>query len=121
MLAILDNSQVRTTPGSGMTFDISTYVGDYLFEVRVNALNRYATANFLLQDSTDNFASDIQTQAEFSFAGEIQNGAPVMQSIRKYQAGSFRAGVAGAKARLFLQNLSGGASITFSTLIDHSE
>ncbi len=95
MTTILDNGQTRTFPGSSLTFDIAPYPGEFSFDLHVTKLSPNAVAVFQLQDSADNFVSDIQTVKTFSVNGEIQTLAPWADSVHKYQMESIRMGVAG--------------------------
>ena len=70
-----------------------------------------------LEDSCDNFVSDIQTVATVNLEGAINPPCDVAYSWRSRELPSFRVGHAGAEARVSVTSPSSACAVTLSATI----
>ena len=89
--------------------DISAISSDWTISLRVDALTVNTLACVVVQESLDNFVSDIRALAVLDFGSGSTYTQISLPDLRAYQHPSARFGVSGAKMRLTLQSIIGAS------------
>jgi hypothetical protein len=91
---------------------------DWTFKLFLDRLTPNKNAVILLQDSLDGFVADVRTLRTIPVAA-VTNLTPYeIQPSRRYEIPNSRFGVAGATARVFVQQIDAGATIAGRFVVD---
>jgi len=116
-MTTLQAKVTKTAAFNGTGVDISGLVANSVARVKVDKLTAGKVAIFALQDSADNFGSDIRTLATFPVKGEIQAIAPREREFHHFDMLGVRFATASSKLRLILAYIDSAASVDYEGLI----
>lgn len=108
-------SKTATFDGAGVA--ISSLKSNSVVRLKIKSLTAGKTVTYALQDSADDFSSDIVTLATFRLKGEIQTIAPREEVFQYYQLVGNRFGVTSAKLRLSIINIDSATTVVYEAFI----
>lgn len=119
-VATLQAKVTKTATFNGTAVDISAYptggVGPVV-TIKVDALTAAKSAVLALQDSADNFSSDVRTVFTWPLIGALESRAPQTKVVHSYDMLGVRYGVASSKLRLAVLSIDGSTSIDYEAWI----
>jgi hypothetical protein len=120
-LTQLQAETTQTATYNGSAVAISSLTLPCEVQITVDGLTSNNTAILELQTSTDSspFTSDIRVEKTFNFYGSLASTYPQTVTVHDYNLPGFRAGVANAHARIVLNYIDSGASVSYSAWIQN--
>ena len=113
----LQASVSKTSTFNGTGVDISGYVGQPVITLKVTSLTAGKTATFAIQDSADNFSSDIRTLDVFTLNSVADSRTPRTRDFHTWEMPGIRYGVTSSKVRLALITLDSGGTVVYEAYI----
>lgn len=116
---------MRTTSFSGSAVGAAStpmavhdLIDDWTVRLFLDRLTPNKSAVIQLQDSLDGFVADIRTVLTVQVPAVTNLTPSELRPSRRYELPNSRFGVAGAKARIFVQQIDSGATIAGRFAID---
>lgn len=107
----------KTAAFDGTAVDISGLPATASVNLKVDLLTAAKGAVLYIQDSVDNFGSDIRTLFVWNVLGAHQAIAPIERNVKKYEIPSARFGVSSAKMRVGVLSIDSAASMDYEAWI----
>jgi hypothetical protein len=107
----------KTGAFDGTGVDISAMSAKCGVHIKVDALTAAKGAVLYIQDSADNFSSDVRTLAVWNVMGEVKSIAPREKDWHEFEIPNVRFGVSSAKMRVGVLSIDGSASMDYEAWI----
>lgn len=114
---MLQAKVTKTAAFDGTGVDISGLSAKCGVHIKVDKLTAAKGAVLYIQDSADNFSSDVRTLATWNVIGEVKPEAPREKDWHEFEVPNVRFGVSSAKMRVGVLSIDGSGSIDYEAWI----
>lgn len=116
-ITMLQAKVTKTAAFDGTGVDISGLSAKCGVHIKIDKLTAAKGAVLYIQDSADNFSSDIRTIATWDVMGEVKDIAPREKDFHTWDVPNVRFGVSSAKMRVGVLSIDGSASMDYEAWI----